>query len=607
MLNAPRRASLLAAAALLTTLTHATRAQDSEVAARARDVAAAVEGQLASIQGREIYTVTDKPLYHPGETVWFRAWEVAVRTMSGTSGDHGITFQLIDPRGAKVAEKRVQCRGGMAANDFTISPSLPGGNYTLRAVSDLGTRDERPLVVSSYEVPRLKKSVEFTRASYAPGDTVTALVSIEKATGEPLTGARVTAAISIDGAPLGTFVVAIDARGNGVVRFQVPNLRKSNLLLTLNADAGGIVETLQKRVPVVLDQVDVKVFPEGGDLVTGLASRVYLMARDEQGKPAEVEGQIVDQHGALVTTFKSLHDGMARFNLTPKADHTYSVKLTRPAAAATTPLPAARAGGCVLRSEDDFAGKGALRITTTCTADTRLWATATLREKVLASQLIDKAGTAPTTTSLELPADATGAVRVTLFDLDKNPVAERLVYRGRGRELRVQVTADKKEYSPRDKVTLTVRTTNGAGQPVPADVALAVVDDSVLRLADSQTPNVLAEMYLLSEMPGQRIHEPNFYFSADLKAPEALDLLLGTQGWRRFAWRWVPRAAPLFHQPVQAHLAARAVARLDHRQTAAVAAGLAPLAHPLRVGRPGVGRRRLGHALRRGLRVVGGA
>lgn len=541
MRNAPRHASLLASAALLTTLTHATLAQVPEIAERTRAVASAVEGQLSSAQGRELYTATDKPLYHPGETIWFRSWEVAVRSLSGTPGDHGITFQLIDPRGGKVAEKRVLSRGGMATNDFPIPAGLAGGNYTLRALSELGTRDDHPLVISSYEVPRLKKSLEFTRASYAPGDTVTALIAIEKATGEPLAGARVSAALSLDGAPLGTFQVPLDPRGNGVVRFQIPpGMRKNNLLLTLNADAGGIAETLQKRVPVVLDQVDVKLFPEGGDLVNDLPSRVYLMARDEQGKPAEVEGQIVDSKGAVVTTFKSLHDGMARFALTPKPDHSYSVKLTRPAASATTPLPAARPSGCVLRSEDDFSSKSALKVAVTCTADTRALLTATLREKLLASAPL-AAGSTPATTELALPADAVGAVRVTLFDLDKNPLAERLVYRGLGRELRVQVSADKKEYSPRDRVTLTVRTTDHAGKPVPADVAVAVVDDAVLRFADSKTPHILSELYLLPEMPGQLLHEPNFYFSSDPKAPESLDLLLGTQGWRRFAWKWVPR------------------------------------------------------------------
>ncbi len=74
---------------------------------------------------------------------------------------------------------------------------------------------------------------------------------------------------------------------------------------------------------------------------------------------------------------------------------------------------------------------------------------------------------------------------------------------------------------------------------MPADVAISVVDDAVLSFADDKTEHVLAAMYLLPEMPGQVIDEPNFYFSGDKRAPAAMDLLLGTQGWRRFSWQWV--------------------------------------------------------------------
>lgn len=532
-----RGAALLVGASLLVSLTPS-RAE----APAAAGVVSAVEAQLSAARGQTFYVTTDKPLYHPGETVWFRAWEVAVRTLTSTAPEHGVTFQLVDPRGAVVAEKRVKSRGGLATNDLTIGPGMPGGAYTLRAVSELGPRDERPVAVAAYEVPRLKKSVEFTRASYAPGDTATALVSVERATGEPLTGGRVTAAIALGGANLGTFTVPIDGRGQGVVRFQVPpGMSQGNLMLTLNADAGGIVETLQKRVPVALERVDVKLFPEGGDLVAGLPSRVYLQARDEQGEPVETGGQVVDGKGAVVTTFQTLHDGMARFALTPEAGQSYAVRLARPKAPPPAPLPAARADGCVMQSRDDFTSRETdLKLDVACHADTPLVAVATLREKVLATQTVT-AGRTPSSVSLALPPDAVGAVRVTLFDLERRPLAERLVYRGLGREVRVKVTADQAEYAPRDRVTLTVRTTDAAGKPVATDLALSVVDDAVLRMADSHTPHILSDIYLTPEMPGQTLFKPNFYFSGDTKAPAALDLVLGTQGWRRFAWKLVPR------------------------------------------------------------------
>jgi hypothetical protein len=236
---------------------------------------------------------------------------------------------------------------------------------------------------------------------------------------------------------------------------------------------------------------------------------------------------------------------MARFALTPEKGKSYSLRPGK-ALAATPPLalPAARASGCTLRTVDDYrSADAALKVVVHCTAPQRVLATAVLRERLVARAEAQVSPGAATELAIPLPRGTVGAVRLTLFDQAEAPVAERLVYRGLGADLRVSVTPDRASYSPREKVALTVKTTDAEGRPVAADVALAVVDDAVLSFADDTTGTIQAQLYLEPEMPGQTIAEPNFYFSKDPKAPEALDLVLGTQGWRRFEWAWVKPAA----------------------------------------------------------------
>lgn len=50
-------------------------------------------------------------------------------------------------------------------------------------------------------------------------------------------------------------------------------------------------------------------------------------------------------------------------------------------------------------------------------------------------------------------------------------------------------------YGPRDTMTVTVRTTDADGRPVPAEVAVAVVDASVLALVDPNTPPIVDGFY----------------------------------------------------------------------------------------------------------------
>lgn len=535
--------SALAAASVLAGAS-ATVADQAETKARLESLSKAVSDQLAEAPGKAIYLMTDKPLYHPGETIWFRAWEVAVKTLSGAPGEHGITFQLLDARGAKVAEKRVLCRGGMATNDFALPAGIAGGGFTLRALSDAGAAEDRALTVAAYEAPRIKKTLEFLRTSYGPGEEVLARVTIESPTGGPMAGVKAFATITVDGAEVARVNVFPDDKGKAFVRFTLPaKIAKGDGLLTIQVDGGGFVEAIQRRIPIALEDVSLSFFPEGGDLVAGLPSRVYLSARDPQGEPVEVEGRVSDERGTLVSDFRSLWGGMARFSFTPEQNKTYSVKLSKPkgaAASKTFTLPAAKASGCTLRALDDYlSAEAEVKVKVQCTEKQTVLATAVLRERLLASTSVDVVPGGAPIVSLPVARGEAGALRLTLFDMERRPLAERVVYRGLGAEMRVSVKADRATYSPREKVTLTIETKDGAGKPVAADVALAVADDTVLKYADDKEGNILAQLYLLPEMPGQTVREPNFYFSKDRRAPEAMDLLLGTQGYRRFAWKWL--------------------------------------------------------------------
>src|SRR5690606_5961506 len=86
--------------------------------------------------------------------------------------------------------------------------------------------------------------------------------------------------------------------------------------------------------------------------------RVYFIARNPLGKPADVDGRVVDDQGSEVATFTSLHNGMGRFELLPQAGRSYQVEITRPAGIEhQVPVPAARDAGCSLMAVDDAAGQ----------------------------------------------------------------------------------------------------------------------------------------------------------------------------------------------------------------------------------------------------------
>jgi hypothetical protein len=497
---------------------------------------------------KRTYIMTDKPLYQPGETIWFRVDLRATKTMLG-GPPVGLTVQLLSPRGAVVMQKRVLAQSGVARNDFALapgdrgSPELEGGEYTMQLVGDDGTTDMKKLVVNNYEAPRLQKTLELLRKAYGEGDSVSAAIEIKRATGEPFAEHALTGVVTVDDIEIQRLAIKTDKDGKATARFQLPaKMARGDGLLTILAEDGGVTESIQKRIPIVMKTLQFGVFPEGGDLVDNVSGRVYFMAKTTIGKPADVEGKVVDDRGQTVGEFKSVHDGMGRFELQPATDRRYHVEIVKPAGiTAKFEVPAAKPGGCVVRSVDQKAAD-TLRVAAICNTSRRLLVEAVLREKRLGSGAFDvEAGKAAL---VEIPVDASaaaqGVVRVTLFSTRQEPLAERLVYHGLGSELKVSLTADRKSYSPRDPVKLKVHATDGAGHPVKANVGLAVVDETVLSFADDKSARILARLFLEPELgvtAADPIEEPNYYFGDKPDAAAAMDALLATRGYRRFEWR----------------------------------------------------------------------
>jgi len=517
----------------------ATALPESSVESRLDD---ALEAYHQRTRSHRAYIAVDKPLYQPGETIWFRAFDLFSTELSGDAQSYGTSFQLVSPKGAVVLEKRVLTEEGAAANDFVLPDYVPGGEYVIQAATDQGTTVERTIIVSSYEPPRIKKKLEFLRKAYGAGDHVAAAVAMNRATGEALASHTITGLVVLDGVELARIPVKTDSAGKAVVRFDLPaQIAHGDGLLTVLVDDGGVTESIQKRIPITVKELQFAMFPEGGDLVAGLPGRVYFSAKNPIGKPADVEGQVRDDRGRVVARFRSYVNGFGRFEIVPERNRKYSVEITRPVGVtAHYDVPAAASKGCAMQALDDFdSERDDIRVAVWCSHERKVTATAVLREKRLGTTSARVEAGVPAVLSLPAPTADQGAVRVTLFDGGLKPLAERLIYRNRNADLKVKITADEKSYTPRGKVALDIETFGLDGRPVAADLAVSVVDDTVLSFADDKTAQLMARIYLESEMPGQKVEEPNFYFSTDPKASAGLDLVLGTQGWRRFDWKLV--------------------------------------------------------------------
>ena len=494
-------------------------------AADAAQLGGRIQSFFAGQIGRRIYLQVDKPLYKPGETLWVKAWNLAARNLAEDPTLAGMWVELVSPKGAVVVKQRVRAQHGVVQTGIDLSAGLAGGEYTLRVrgLTGTGVAGERPVILSSYEPPRLKLKLEFVRKAYGAGDEVTATFEARRPTGEPLANRTLSALVRVDGVDLPRVPVTTDEAGDGLVRFQLPTeIAVGDGLLTVLADDGGLTESIAKRVPIIVNHMRFAAFPEGGALVEGLPSRVYFEARTPLNKPADVSGRVVDDQGVSVAKFESVRDGLGRVEFTPARGRTYHTEIDRPVGVTERyPLPPPMIEGCVLRTYDDLDGQTPeLRAAVRCSQPRKVTLVAALRERVIDAATVAVEKDTPSIVYLQPPpqdataqalARAQGVARLTLFDEAQRPLAERLVYRNRRARLGIKVEPDRPDYAPRDQVSLTVTTTDPQGAPVPASLALSVVDDTVLSFADDKTGHMLSRLYLEPELPG-KLEEPNFYF-----------------------------------------------------------------------------------------------
>ncbi len=496
----------------------------------------------------KVYLHFDKPLYKPGESIWLSAYIRDAQTLKASQQSDILYVELINPRGAVVQDITVIAKNGQAAGDFQIPEQIKGGTYKLKAYTQWqkNSKDyfEREIQIQAVVLPNLNMQLDFERDAYGPGAKASAQLSLASLDKQALANHPFSYVMSLDGVESIKGEGKTDAKGIAKVAFDLPkNLKTNDGLLNVMFEYKGQTESISRSVPIVLGNIDLQFFPEGGELLANVNNGVGFKAIDEFAKAADVSGIIVDEKGKKVADFRSYHQGMGRFEFAPKAGKSYSARILQPQSAkGTYPLPKANKEGMTLRLRGQ--NKEQLQIDVLTSKDEELFVVAQAHGQMRFSRVVEAVAGV---NALSIPTSGfpIGITQITLFDSKKVARAERLVFVNPHKQLNITVKTNKDKFLPRELVQLDLEVTNEYGRPVAGQFSVAVVDDKLLSFADDKQGHILSYTLLESDLKG-RIEEPNFYFDDETDAqrlkPEvdrkiALDNLLMTQGWRRFLWK----------------------------------------------------------------------
>ena len=281
-----------------------------------------------------------------------------------------------------------------------------------------------------------------------------------------------------------------------------------------------------------LEMNSVKFYPEGGDLVKGLTSRVAFTVTNKEGKRVAVKGSLLNAQKQKLGAVETDETGRGVFEVCPMLmpEPLYVQLPDEKGKMREYKLPEAKEEGCVLTLDmmDDT------EITAT------IHSTSGIQGRLLGYVLMHNGTILDCDTmtaqpffvkrfeKLSLPA---GVSQFTLFNSEGRILAERLFFLMpfASESDSIFVTTNLRSLSPCCKVELDL-------QAAPnSSISFSAMDAATM--TNGKEGNMKTWMLLSSEVSGY-IDSPDYYFEADDVAHRrAADLLMMTQGWRRYDWQ----------------------------------------------------------------------
>lgn len=488
--------------------------------------------QISIFPQEKIYVQTDKPTYITGETIWLRVHLVDALLLQQANASRYVYVELINPLSAIV--KRVMLHAdsmGFFHGNVILDETLPEGNYTLRAYTRfMQNQGEDYFFRKSVYVFNLLSGQLSSQVNYRfEENKIKAEVSfMDKNDNNPVVPDNCK--VFIDGNTKGEGKSLIFEAESAKGSFELTKAQKQPIFLLQTTYKGRTYDRYY-AMPQPDDAFDVSFFPEGGHAPLQADVVIAFKALNKNGLHENVKGTVFDDTGKECVGFESRHLGMGQFQMHYLPGRTYYAVCTNEKNISKRfSLPAPEANIPALKARWS---EGNLRITMSSPSDYILPSGVSLVAHIRGAVLYAQPWNDKRGYLFEKDFFPAGIIHFLLIDKERNILSERLVFSSQGSTFaNVEVTPDKPGYHPRNKINVDIKVTDEFGAPLAGNFSLSVVNKQEVVI--DTTSSIISTLLLSSELKGY-IESPMSYLKQnDLDPPAALDVLMMTQGWRRY-------------------------------------------------------------------------
>lgn len=419
----------------------------------------------------KVYMHFDNTGYFKGETIRFKAYVKRCDTGQRTDLSRVLYVELVNPSGDVIEKRKLKITNGEASGDIMVDSIMVTGFYEVRAYTRYMTNWGTDACFSR-TFPIFKKPKVEGDYSHMEIDQFS-------------------------------------------YRRRLPNGR---------VDADSLI------VQTYTHAMSVHFFPEGGELVKGLRSRVAFTISDEEGQHIQTRGYITDGSGRQLTQVESNDEGRGIFTVTPTDDPLYLVLNNQKGKEKRYELPAPRSQGCVMTLDMLADDSITASVQSTQGLQGRIAAYAIIHDgNIIRCDTLTLSGSNSFSVSRQKMHE--GVNQLTLFGTDGRIMSDRLFFicPASTPADTIRIASTTTSLTPCCKVAFDLK-----AEP-NSSISFSAMDAGTM--TNGSVGNMKTWMLLTSDLRGY-IEHPDYYFEADDRSHrEAADLLMLVQGWRRYDFR----------------------------------------------------------------------
>jgi len=486
--------------------------------------------QLINAPQEKVYLQTDKPYYSAGEEIWFKGYLVNAATLKPTAFSKFIYVELVSKLDSVLYRVKIKKDSLGFAGHIKLKPEIPSGTYSLRAytywmqnISNDFFFSKNILIGNGID-DRVSSKITY---GIPLNGLVPVTITFTNSSHNPFAGKRVEIAQNWTSAlkKKTALVTNNDGQVKLVVSVDPTDISKKHLDVTME-------DQKYKNsfyLPEFIQDFDVQFFPESGVLLNNNLQSIAFKAIGKDGMSVNVTGKIINDKNEELSEIATLHKGMGKFSLQTQPNESYYALLkTDSGTEKRFELPKTETEGVAIHLVYNR-GKILYEVVNQTTIPNKsLYLLLHSRGKVYVIQPLNFLEGQISETLLP-----PGIVSFSVIDSLGHFYSERLSFIRNNSFPSITMESDKAAYGKRELVDMNLKIQPAAGMNAKGNFSVSITDSRTVKL-DSLADNIQSNLLLTSDIKGY-IEDPAAYFVDNkVSTREKTDVLMMTQGWRRF-------------------------------------------------------------------------